>query len=236
MITGMNDLNKVLPDYKKQELSKAEEAYEYIREGIIEGIWHPGERINDSTVSEHLGINRLSVREALSKLVQDDVVEQIKWKGFYIRNITSEDVTRFVRVRVVLEELAISEIIRRNLPEDDPVFSAMKNAIEKAELIIKSGNHPGYMEADFVFHELLYKASQNKWIMNFITNSKIVISMMRNISMGQSEDQFVSAAKQSTQDHRDLLEAIRTGDEESAKELIRQHLADRFASNIIGEL
>lgn len=232
----MDYLNNKLPEYNKKRLNKAEEVYQFLMEGITSGVWVPGDRINDKEVSEHLGINRLSVREGLSRLIQDDIVEQIQWKGYYIRNITPEEVQAFVDVRIVLEQLTIKYIVKRKLGTDDPLFVELESVIEESALKLESKDHTAYMKIDFSFHEILYKISGNPWINKIIGSSLLIINILRNISMGENDIEFEKAAIQSMKDHKDILEALRNSDEDLAHSLMEQHLANRFIENIVEKL
>ncbi len=167
---------KILPEYKTQKLSRGEFVYAYLKDNIIAGVWLPGDRINDKKISEHLGVNRLSVREGLSKLVQDDIVEQIQWKGYYIRKLSTEEVRSFIEVRIALEQLAIRNILKNKC---NKYFDKLETAINESEKLLKEGNHVEYMKIDFSFHEILYKASGNTWIQKIISNSRILLNILR---------------------------------------------------------
>ena len=50
-------------------------AYAAIRDAIVDGTLAPGERLRDQELCEWLGLSRTPVREALSRLEQDGLVE-----------------------------------------------------------------------------------------------------------------------------------------------------------------
>ena len=223
-----------LPTYKNDRVSKAETVYNYLKDGIIAGIWNPGDRINDKQISEHLGVNRLSVREALSRLIQDNIVIQIPWKGYSIRKVTAEEVVAFVEVRNALEQLALRDIFTKHSREDlAGILKRMEEAISKAKEFLASGAHAPYMEVDFSFHELLYEASGNPWIPKMIGDTRVFTNILRNISMGEGDNQFHKAAIQSIEDHRQIFKAIRDWNPDKAYALMEQHLMYRFADNIV---
>jgi DNA-binding GntR family transcriptional regulator len=227
---------KQLPKYDSRKLSRAEEVYNYLIEGIINGVWAAGDRINDKDLSEHLGVNRLSVREALSRLIQDDVVKQEQWKGYYLRTITPEDVKHLVDVRITLEQLAIKLLLERKAVENTPYFNEMEALIDKAAETLSGGDHSAYMKIDFRFHELIYEASGNPIIGKIIGYIRISTGIMRNISMGKDADQFEKAALKSMQDHREILRAFRKGNFQKAQSLMMEHLGKTFVANIVEQL
>jgi DNA-binding GntR family transcriptional regulator len=227
---------KQLPKYDSKKLSRAEEVYNYLIEGIINGVWLAGDRINDKDLSEHLGVNRLSVREALSRLIQDDVVKQEQWKGYYLRTITPEDVKHLVDVRITLEQLAIKLLLEKEAVENTFYFTEMEAVIDKAVETMDKGDHSLYMKIDFRFHELIYEASGNPIIGKIIGYTRILTGIMRNISMGKGADQFEKAALKSMRDHREILQAFRKGDLQEAQTLMMEHLGKTFVANIVEQL
>jgi DNA-binding GntR family transcriptional regulator len=50
-------------------------AYTTIRDAIVDGTLQPGERLRDQELTEWLGLSRTPIREALSRLEQDGLVE-----------------------------------------------------------------------------------------------------------------------------------------------------------------
>jgi DNA-binding GntR family transcriptional regulator len=229
------DMRK-LPDYNKKKTSKAEEVYNYLIDGIVSGVWLAGDRINDKELSDHLGVNRLSVREAISRLIQDDVITQEQWKGFYVRTVTPEDVKHLVDVRIVLEKLAINLFMEQDVSLNEIYFKEMEDAIEKAAVTLSEGDHAMYMKIDFHFHELIYKASRNPIIENIIGYIRTLTGIMRNISMGKDPEQFKKAALKSMEDHRNMLAAFKKGDIQGAQMLMAEHLGKTFVSNIVEQL
>jgi DNA-binding GntR family transcriptional regulator len=236
-MSHINVLNeKQLPKYDSRKLSRAEEVYNYLIEGIINGVWTAGDRINDKDLSEHLGVNRLSVREALSRLIQDDVVKQEQWKGYYLRTITPEDVKHLADVRITLEHLAMKLLMEKPDAENTLYFNEMEAVINKAAETLAGGDHAGYMKVDFRFHELIYEASGNPIIGKIIGYIRTLTGMMRNISMGKDADQFEKAALKSMRDHRKILQAFRKSNLQKAQALMVEHLGKTFVANIVEQL
>jgi len=213
-----------------QKQSKAVLVYNYLREEIIAGHWNPGDRINDNDISELLNVSRISVREALSKLVQDEIVEQVQWKGYYLRQLTSKDINSFIEVRVALEQLAVTNFLNR---ENSSFHMKMDETINASEKLLSGKKYREYMIKDFEFHELLYRGSGNQWIQKIITNARVQINILRNRSMGDSIH-FEQAAIRSISDHRKILEALKVGDLTESHRLLKDHF-ETHRNNIINE-
>lgn len=226
------DNRKKLPKFDKNKLTKSDQVYNFLLEGIVEGVWLPGDRINDNEIAEHVGVNRLSVREALSRLAHDDIIEQVQWKGFYIRHISEDEVKSLVQVRVALENLAIHLLLSKEKAVQQKYFTLMQNTIDKSMQLLKEGDHPKYMEIDFHFHELIYEASGNPMIAKIIGNARILTNIMRNISMGKEPEEFNKAAMVSMDEHQRICDELKAGDLEGAKTASYEHLSNTFVNNI----
>lgn len=230
-------LTKKTALYSGKRQSKSEIVYNYLMNGIMAGIWSPGDRINDKDLSELLGVNRLAVREALSRLIENDVVEQLHWKGYHVRSISNEDIMHIVDVRMALESLAIQQLL--NKPEDHKAiyFAKMQESITRQDLFIEQNDdHASYLEVDFHFHELLFESSGNPLIGKIIGNIRILTNLLRSVSMGKNQEEFKRAAHKSTEDHQELLDAMKENNFPKAQNLLSVHLGKTFVENITKNL
>ena len=207
------------PKYKKQ--SKAEDIYEFIIDQILEGRWKPGDRLNDQELADEIQVSRISVREALFKLLETGIVEKIHWKGYFLKSIDESLIQDIVEIRVALETLAIKNMLEAPDPQ---VFLEMKETIDSSELHLKQNEFSLYMKTDFRFHELLYSRQKNRYIATTLNNYLILIHFIRVISMGSIEESFINAAKDSIKDHRLILDYLKKNDLEKAQKTLREHL------------
>ena len=206
------------PVYKKQ--SKAEDIYEFIYDQILEGRWKPGDRINDQELADEIQVSRISVREALFKLLATGIIEKIQWKGYFLKRVDEHVIEDIVEIRIALETLALNNM----LDEPDPtVFDEMKETIDASETHLKNNELAMYLKRDFHFHVLLYSRQKNTYIATTLTNYLILIHFIRVICMG-TEDNFIKTAQDSIKDHRLILKYLMKNNREKAVETLRSHL------------
>lgn len=67
-------------------------AYDFIRDAIVSGGYHPGEKVDQDEIAAVLGISRLPVREALIELSQKGFVESIPRRGAFVAELQTEDI------------------------------------------------------------------------------------------------------------------------------------------------
>lgn len=207
--------------------SVAGNIYEAIKDAIIAGKWFPGDRLNDQLIAQELQASRISVREALSKLVETDLVEKVRWKGYFLRCISLEEAHAIIEVRGALEELAVKNVMKS---PPDGLFDELEEAIDKAEEFADSGlsgaeDHKTYMRAVFRFHNLIYEASGNFLIERMISNLRLQIEILRNVAM---VDESHSTAHRSLDEHREILSHMKARDEEGALQAVQKHMQTHY--------
>lgn len=200
--------------------SRAEEVYDYIKQQFLSGKWKAGDRLNDSLLAEEIGVSRISVREALFRLMETGVVEKEHWKGYFIKEITDETVADVVDIRIALESCAIRNFIREYSPE---VIEELEKVLEDSSRLLEEGNLTDYLTVDYSFHETIFRNQHNQYIIRVMDNLQLMIHFIRYKSMGTGEN-FIRTAQNSIQWHQWILDAIKARDEQLAVEQLTKHL------------
>ncbi len=210
------------PDSLSAASSRSKNISQVITDALIAGYWLPGERINDLDLATKLHVSRISVREALTSLVERKVVEKVHWKGYFVRKLTLDEVQSIIEVRTALEELAVTKLLAKKNPG---IFREMQEIIEMSARKLKADDYSQYMSTDFQFHELIYKGSGNLWIKTVIDDLRLQISILRNLSMVED---FRRTAQDSIRDHRLIFEKLEAGDKRGAIALLHRHFAAQY--------
>jgi len=208
--------NSTPQKYKKT--SKAEFVSNYIIECILDGKYKPGEKVNDQELSERLGVSRISVREALSRLEERRILTKAHWKGYSICFLSWQEIESIIEIREVLEELAL----RKCLDKKDPqLLVELENGIAKSQSDLIINDRKAFFYSDFLFHEILYKGAGNEWIAHFSHQTKFFIDFLRILD---KEDNFEEVAKISIKEHREILKKMKEGDSEAALMLMNKQI------------
>jgi DNA-binding GntR family transcriptional regulator len=94
-------------------------AYERIHQALIRGTFKPGESLTTRMLAKALGISTTPVREALARLVAQNVLQVDSVNGIpYVPAITRELIGEIYELRAMLEGLA-SEYAARNITEQE---------------------------------------------------------------------------------------------------------------------
>lgn len=198
--------------------SRGENIASIIRDGIVKGLWKPGDPISDLELSKQLGVSRTSVREALSRLVENRIVERIHWKGYYVRELSWAEVESLVEIRKALEEIAFSRVMG-NLSEE--LLDQLEACVEAQQQCVDANDRDGFMIVDPQFHELVYEASKNHWIPYILNNSLTLLNILRSVD---KKNDFAEAAQWSVDQHRGILAAMRSRDTAEVLRLLDDHI------------
>lgn len=192
-------------------------ATEYIRGGIIEGRFAPGQRLITSELIEDIGISRGSLREAFSRLAAEGLLDLVPNRGALVKRLTRKELISLFRIREVLEGLAArqaAEVIH----QDDNLqkFSKMW---EQAAADGQSLNSSAFTEKNSLFHSSLVSIADNKQLAELLNKLQIRVVMFQFSRALQPND-----IEHSLREHIPIAEAILSGDPDAAEAAMRTHL------------
>jgi DNA-binding GntR family transcriptional regulator len=205
-------------------------AYERIWRQIVTSEHAPGERLSDLDLSTQIGLSRTPVRQALHRLAQNELIVFDPRRGFRVREWSAKDIHELYDVRGVLETLAFRQAL--------PLFDAGDLHAWRSEIIglrprLSRQTVAEFLIHDFRFHNYLIDTSGNGRL------SRILANLRGQVSIFQIRDTyFESRMERALDEHERVLEALTTGNEAEAAELLAGHihgskervLADMFST------
>lgn len=197
------------------------------KKGLKEGEQLPSER----DLSQSLKVSRHSVREAIRKLEQQDILQTRTGSGTYIyKNIQHEFVMNSLAGVVIQQENKIQDIIEFRMMIEPQIASlASQNATEGdllylEEILHRQNNAKDSIEStswDSEYHLGLARATGNMVLLNLILKMNDIIYIYR-----ESIYQSTERSNRSYFGHLKILEAIRSGNPERSAETMREHLKE----------
>ena len=209
---------------KQKRISDA--VFEQMKEHIISGEWAPGNKIpGELELTELFGVSRVSVREAIHRLVGMGILTIRRGEGTYVAEVLPDNYMNALLPFLMIEGANLSEMLEfREMIEVESVKLATKRAteedlvrMEKAIQIMekKRGKVNDFASADLNFHTAVAMATHNSVI---IKVNAIIHDMLRKT---MEEIVGITGYKDGLYYHRKLLEAIRNRDEKTAVEMMR---------------
>lgn len=209
----MNDRLKVnINEY----LPLRDVVFNTLRQAIITGEFAPGERLMEIVLAERLGVSRTPVREAIRKLELEGLVVMVPRKGAEVARITEDSLKEVLEVRCALEVLAVGLACQRITDEGR---ERLKNAHEEFVKSVQRGDTLEIANSDEAFHECIFELTNNKRLLQIITNLK---EQMYRYRMEYVKD--VGYHEDLISEHEKMLQAILNGDTETAEEIMRNHI------------
>ena len=190
-----------------------------LRQAILKGELKPGERLMEIALAEKLGVSRTPIREAMRKLELEGLVVMIPRRGAEVANITEKDLNDVLEVRIALENVAIEKACTRMSEED---MGRLWLAAKEFEHTMAEGNLVRLAEADVVFHEIIYRASDNKRLNQVLNNLREQIYRYRVDYLKEEETRNVLV-----KEHEELTKAIRQRDVKKAQEISFRHIENQ---------
>lgn len=198
--------------------------FEKIREDILSGRYKEKDELREVAIGEELGVSRTPVREAFRQLELEGLIKIIPNKGAYVTGISSEDVSDIYQIRSLLEGLCAKWATRKISKEK---MDEMEETILLSEFYLKKENYEQLTECDNRFHELLYEACESKILIHLLKDFHQYVQRERNKTL-----QSAVRSKEAVAEHKQIMEAIRDGNEELAEKLADQHVNKAYKNMV----
>lgn len=204
-------------------------AFNRIWRQIVTGELKPGDRLSDTELAAKIGVSRTPVRQALHRLAQDELIVFDPRRGFWVRDLTIDDIHELYEVRVALEVFAL----RKAAPLlDHNELRALLAQVASVRGDLSQGTIPEFLEHDFFFHNVLIHASENGRLI------RMLATLRGQVSIFQIRDtEFPGRMERALEEHEAILNALLAGHQEEAIELLATHIVaakERVLADMFG--
>jgi DNA-binding GntR family transcriptional regulator len=205
-----------------------EQAYKHIHGKLLAGELPAGHVLSEHSLAREIGISRTPVREAIQRLEQEGVLEQIPRYGTIVRRPERRDLEELYQLREALEPYAVAQATGRLGTEDlvtlgklcdeiGIIAAALKKAPQTALTVAQMRR---LLSADLGFHMVLIRASGNRRLMKIIADSR----MLTRIFGTPRQEHDLTVIEQTYRFHTEILEAVKLGSGERARQLMTEHI------------
>ena len=204
----------------KTSLTLAEQVLTKIQTAIIKGEIPNGSKINEQELAATYGISRGPLREAISRLESQKLIERIPHVGARVVSLDINELSDLFKVREVLEGMA-AQLAAENMTEDE--IKELENLLlshEQSEQL-QQGDSYYQQQGDLDFHYLIITGSKNRTLINTLTIDLYHIIRMYRFQCSAETTRPQKAFKE----HRRIVEAIAARDGELAQLLMKRHIS-----------
>ena len=206
-----------------------ENAYEVMRDRALKGLFAPGSRISEVSLSKELGVSRTPVREAISQLIHEGLFEQVPNEGTFMKKPNRIELEDLYQMREWVESGVAAEAAKNISPEQVPLLeAACAESLSIARNIRKAGkgrNAVAIIErcvkTDLAFHMTLIQISGNRLAMKTVGENHI-LSRVWATHPDSMPDLHVKAWVY--RDHARILRFVRRGDSAGAARAMTMHI------------
>jgi DNA-binding GntR family transcriptional regulator len=190
---------------------------ERLRQAIIDSELPLGSELSEVGLAAKLGVSRTPVREALSLLQLQGMVNIIPQKGSYVFLPTEQDIIDVCEYRIVIELRAVSFSMARGR---EATLAVLRQALALMVEARAQRNPIAYSRADTIFHEAFIKNCRNRYLQDGYALAAGPIATLRtHLSVplaGVQERSFV--------EHQQIAAAFESGDIVGIESILTRHI------------
>jgi DNA-binding GntR family transcriptional regulator len=190
-------------------------SYAQLSDLLISGRMAPGEKISLRQTAEVLGVSMMPVREAVSRLVADGALEVTPNRAVRVRLMTATQFRDLTQARILIEGHAAA-VAARSRNDDDLKTIARAEAAMRSESRATKPNLPRAVEHNKSFHFAVYEAAHSPTLLDIIRALWLKAGPVINLDLRANPERL--AKGDAVRFHAKVLAAIKSGDEEKARE------------------
>lgn len=206
--------------------SSTEIVYNKIKHKILTCEYQPAQLVSEKEIVDELQVSRTPVREALSMLNGQGLIDIIYNKGIQISNMSTRKVNEIYEIRRLLEPLAIKYAIKYIKPSDIDILLELDRKLEES---IEEEDIISIFKYGMDVHIYIAQLAHNETLLNHI---KILrdecyrsqVYYMKNYFSICSYENKLKVLDLIKVGHKELTIALRDKDEEKAIEFLLKDL------------
>ncbi len=197
-------------------LTIRDQVYQILKEDICNGVYAPGQRLQEVELTQRLNVSRSPVREALRLLAGDGLVQEIPNKGVFVKEFAPKDIEDVCDVRIMMETFAI---LRAENTMNEESRTLLTELIQAMDAAYERNDLQEYIILDGELHDEFVNLSGNGVLIESYQRVHNIIQQFRIYSL-MDQQRF----DESCDEHRDIVQALLGGDWDRAAAVNRKHL------------
>jgi GntR family transcriptional regulator, rspAB operon transcriptional repressor len=190
-----------------------EKIFNLIKSRITHLEYPPGYQINIKKLQEEIGVSSSPIKDAIFRLVGEDLLEINPRKGTFVKDVSIKDIRETEQFRTILEMGAV-DIIGDNLAEEQIDLLKQKHSELEA-----TSDYGTFMERDNQFHLEIINMTKNEKLIKAYKNLNAHVKVFRFKYQRHQTRPYA----RTLQDHLNILNALADRNPERAKIAIHEH-------------
>ena len=194
----------------------SDRVYETLKAAILALDFEPGAILKKGAICDELGVSRTPVSDAIMKLETEGLVEVIPQSATRVSRMSMKEIREDAFLREALEVAAVEYAAEHRSEE---MLGRMQRNLQMQVSQVADGDHEQFFETDREFHRLILDCCKVDRLQDTIRHVSNQMDRARLLLMpmpGRNVDTI--------EEHRVIVDAIRTSDPTKARDAMRNHL------------
>lgn len=198
--------------------ARVQQIYDQLKQMAVAFRLRPGDRLNEGALARELGVSRTPLREALNRLVAEDLVTFQPGNGFFCREIDVQTVFDLFELRQILEEQAVRLACLR---ADDADLQALAQDLATRGMDVRGLTVAEACQRDEAFHIAIARMSGNAVLAQQLQRINERLRYIRWVSI------TLELAQKSKTEHHAIMQALLHRDADAAAIAMSHHITRR---------
>ncbi|QYZ69573.1 GntR family transcriptional regulator [Neotabrizicola shimadae] len=207
--------------------SRTAEVYEALKEELLNGDHAPGSKLAIEALALRFGVSPGAVRESLSRLTSDRLVEALPQRGFLVAPISQDDLTDLTEVRIDIETRCLRRSIERGTLEWEARLLSTWHQVSHVGDSPQGRAHPDWPRLHAQLHDDLVAACGSPWWLRLREVLYMQAERYRRLILPRAQ-----AARDINAEHRAIVERTLARDADAAVAALADHM-QRTAQDLL---
>jgi DNA-binding GntR family transcriptional regulator len=197
-------------------LTYPQQAYEYVRNRILNLTYKPGEYLSDSQIAADLSISRTPVREAFHRLEHEGFLINEARRGWRVYSLSLEDIHDIFDLKEAIEGMLARKAATCT---DEDLRQALREACDQMLVAAEKRDTDAWFENDVRLHRVIQTMADNERADRLVATLN---DQWHRVRIGFIAMQ--ARMERSASEHQAFVDAILAGDAEAAEQTMKAHL------------
>jgi DNA-binding GntR family transcriptional regulator len=208
----------------------SDSVYDAVRHAILSRVLKPGQRLHVHDLAAQLGVSPTPVKDALTRLEAESLVEIRPRSGTFVTALSPEDVAETFEIRCALECLAAEKAIRHAPAADLEGLRTLAHAI--ADLADEDAARLQHEARNIDFHKRIVGLSGNRRLVQLYEGLDAHIQISR---IPRGHDDWRRRLASEREEHLAIVDALADRNAVRVAGALRHHIM-RAADSLVRDL
>jgi DNA-binding GntR family transcriptional regulator len=210
------NLSAMLGAGEHQQMTKTEVTVATLRDALLRGQIKPGERMFVTKIAKFLGVSATPVREALRLLQAEGLITQTPHKVGSVPILTAAERAEIYMLRAMLESKAVELATENCSPAD---IALLRQLHTQSQTAYAARDYDRFIQLNADLHFAIYNLSGTRTLREYIVRLWIRVPWHGMALLPTQADGSIAA-------HQAILDAMASGDAQSASALMHAHIVN----------